>query len=102
MDILINIPNDYLVFIHFNTPFVVLESISDRSTYSIFVALKSLFKRLKIKSLESDEEASFVLKPVLKYFDKKCVLICDHRTNTQQSQYLSSDQIVIVHIKNSG
>jgi hypothetical protein len=51
----------------------MLESILDRSTASILSALKSIFKRLKIKSLESDEEVDCVTKPVLNYLEKKNV-----------------------------
>jgi hypothetical protein len=42
---------------------------SDRSTDSILNALKSIFK--KRKSLESDDEAVFVSKPVLKYRNER-------------------------------
>jgi hypothetical protein len=71
MDVLMNSPNNYLVLININTRYAILKSIPERSTASILSALKSVFKQLKIKSLESNEEAAFVSKPVLKYLKKK-------------------------------
>jgi hypothetical protein len=70
-DIRVNNFDDYLVIININTRFVVLESIPDKTTASILIDLKSMFKKLKLKPLELDEEVSFVSKPVLKYLDKK-------------------------------
>jgi hypothetical protein len=83
MDIQINSPDDYLVIIKINTRYAILESIPDRSTASILMAFKSIFKKPKIKSLESDEEASFDYKPVLKYLKKECRLLCGSRTKVQ-------------------
>jgi mannitol-1-phosphate/altronate dehydrogenase len=49
----------------------MLESISDKITISVLIALKSIFKKLKIMSLVSDEEALFISKPAFKDLDKK-------------------------------
>jgi hypothetical protein len=81
MNILINTFDSYLVIININTQYAIVESIPDKSTASILSALKSIFKKLKIKSLESDEEASFVSKLVLKYLKKNGV---DYYVATEQ------------------
>jgi CRISPR/Cas system-associated endonuclease Cas1 len=73
MNIIINTLNDYLVFISINTLFAVLKSIHNRLTTSMLNAIKSIFKKLKIKHLESDEKCCFVSKRVLKYLKKKDV-----------------------------
>jgi hypothetical protein len=62
LDYLINSPIDYLVLINIRTLFVALESIANQTTTSILDGVKSILKRLKIKSLESDEEEAFVSK----------------------------------------
>jgi hypothetical protein len=49
----------------------MIELIRHESTASILIVLKSILKILKIKSLESDDEASFVSKPVIKYLKKR-------------------------------
>jgi hypothetical protein len=61
----------YLIFININTRFVKLIPINDKSIKSLFPALKIIIKNLKIKSLESNEEASFKSKEVLNYLSKK-------------------------------
>jgi hypothetical protein len=71
MDILINTSADYLVIININTRFAELKLIPDRSTPFVLTALKSIFKKQKVKLLEPDEEAAFVSQPVLKYSKKK-------------------------------
>jgi hypothetical protein len=73
MDILINTLPDILILININIRYAILESIPNRLTASILSALTSIFKILKIKLLESAEEAFFVSKPALKYLDKKNV-----------------------------
>jgi ribosomal protein S17E len=60
IDILINSPNSYIALINNNTQYAILESLTDRTITSILKALKSIFKKVKIKSLESDEDAVFV------------------------------------------
>jgi hypothetical protein len=59
-----NQSDDYIVIININTRFAVLKSMLNRATASVLIYLNN-------KSLESNEEASFVFKPVLKYRDKK-------------------------------
>jgi hypothetical protein len=71
MDIPINNTDVYFVYINIIIRYAVFESILNKTIASVLIVLKSFFKRLKIKSLESDEEASFISKPVLKYLDKK-------------------------------
>jgi hypothetical protein len=58
--IIINILDDDIVFVYINTRFAVLESISDRAVVFILLVLKYIFEKIKIKSLESYEEASFI------------------------------------------
>jgi hypothetical protein len=82
MDILIDISDDYFVLINLNARDEVLESIPDQSIASIFSAFRSIFKKLQIKSLESDEEAAFVSKPELKYLKEKNI---DYSLVTYQS-----------------
>jgi hypothetical protein len=84
MSILINTSDSYLVLININTRFAVQESIPNWSTAYILSALKSIFKKLKLKSLESDEEAAFVAKSVLKYLKKKDIdyyVVTEQRNN---------------------
>jgi hypothetical protein len=67
-----------------NTQYAILESIYDRSTPSILIALKSIFKKLKIQSLESDEEAASIFETVFKYNDKMNI---DYYVVTEQRHY---------------
>jgi hypothetical protein len=79
-----NVLDIYLILITINTLYAILESIPDRSTPSIYNTLKSIFKKLKIKSLESNNEADFVSKPVLKYLKEKGVdyyVVSEQRRN---------------------
>jgi hypothetical protein len=62
-------PN-YLILININDRYVELHHLQNRSSSSVLNALKSIFNKLTIKSLESDEEKSFVSSDVLTYLKK--------------------------------
>jgi hypothetical protein len=58
----------FLILININTPYVEIYHLQNRSSTSILTALKPIFNKLPtIKSLESDEEKSFVSSDILKY-----------------------------------
>jgi hypothetical protein len=84
IDILFNTPDDYLVIININTRYAILESIPDILITSILSAFKAIFKKLKLKSWESDEKATFFSKSELKYLKKKDIeydVITEQRHN---------------------
>jgi hypothetical protein len=57
----------YLIRININTRYIELYHLGDRSATSVLNALKYIFNILTIKSLESDEEKSFVSSEILDY-----------------------------------
>jgi hypothetical protein len=57
----------YLILININTRYVELHLLQNRSSKSVKNALKYIFNKITIKSLESDEEKSFVSSDVLNY-----------------------------------
>jgi hypothetical protein len=57
----------YLILININTRYIELHHLQNRSSGSVLTAIKILFNKLTIKSLESDEEKSFVSSDVLSY-----------------------------------
>jgi hypothetical protein len=58
----------YLILIHINTCYVEIHHLQNRSSASVLNAMKSIFNKLTtIKSLESDEEKSFVSSDILNY-----------------------------------
>jgi hypothetical protein len=60
-------PN-YLILINKNTLYVEIHHLQDGSSASVLTALKSIFNKLtNIKSLESDEDKSFISSDVLFY-----------------------------------
>jgi hypothetical protein len=60
----------YLILININTSHVELHHLQNRSSKSVKNALKYIFNKITIKSLESDEEKSFVSSEVLAYLKK--------------------------------
>jgi hypothetical protein len=62
-----NIYPYYLILININTRYVKLYHLQNRSSKSVKNALKSIFIKTTIKSLESDEEKSFVSSEILSY-----------------------------------
>jgi hypothetical protein len=68
-----NIYPYYLILININTRYVKLHHIQNRSSASVLNAMKYIFNKLTIKSLESDEEKSFVSSEILSYLKKKNV-----------------------------
>jgi hypothetical protein len=60
----------YLILININTPNVELYYLQDRSSASVLNSMKYIMNKITIKSLESDEEKSFVLSNVLSYLKK--------------------------------
>jgi hypothetical protein len=60
----------YLILININTRYVELHHLQNRSSTFVKNALKSIFNKLTIKSLESDEEKSIVSSDVLTYLKK--------------------------------
>jgi hypothetical protein len=72
----------YLILININTRYVELYHLQNRSSTSLLNALKSIFNKLStIKSLESDEEKSFVSSDVLSYLTQHKV---DYYVITEQ------------------
>jgi hypothetical protein len=61
----------YLILINNNTRVVKLIHTTDKSIKSVLPALKTIIKKTKIKSIESDEESSFKSKEVLNILSKK-------------------------------
>jgi hypothetical protein len=62
----------YLILININTCYVELHHLQNRSSNSVLNALKSTYNKLPtIKSLESDEEKSFVSSEILDYCKTK-------------------------------
>jgi hypothetical protein len=60
----------YLILININTRYVELHHLQNQSSNSVLNDLKSIFTKITIKSLKSDEEKSFVSFEVLEYLKK--------------------------------
>jgi hypothetical protein len=60
----------YLLLININTRYVELSHLQNRSSASVKNALIYIMNKITIKSLESDEEKSFVSSNVLSYLKK--------------------------------
>jgi hypothetical protein len=84
----------YLLLINITSRYVELYNLQNRSSSSVVNALKSIFNKLTIQSLESDEEKSFVLSAIHDYLKKKKV---DYYVITeQQHQSLGIIDIFII------
>jgi hypothetical protein len=93
IDFLINTPANYLPLININTRYSIFESISDLQTTYILRPLKYTFKKLKLKSLESDEEAAFVSNPVLNPLRKRGYNIVSLLNKDAKTSILSTDSL---------
>ena len=83
MDILINKPHMYLVFIGTNTRWAKFYQINDRTTSTVKGVIKKFIESTKVVSLTSDSEPAFLSKEVLKLLNEHNIdvrIITESRT----------------------